>query len=88
MGRDRKSAWERTGERKKVVIIGRVERVEYSRDRGGKRERKQSNGKRKGRDNGEREDEEREGEGNRERGEREWERKCGKRSVPEGVNEG
>lgn len=25
MGRDRKSAWERTGERKKVVIIGRGE---------------------------------------------------------------
>lgn len=67
---------------------GRVERVEYSREIGGKREKKQSNGKRKGRDNGEREDEEREGEGNRERGEREWERKCRKRSVPEGVNEG
>lgn len=69
---------------------GRAERVEYSRERGGKRERKQStsNGKRKGRDNGEREDEEREGGGNRERGERVWERKCGKRSVPEGVNEG
>lgn len=67
---------------------GRVERVEYSRERGRKRERKQSNGKRIWRDNGEREDEEREGEGNRERGERVWERKCGKRSVSEGVNEG
>lgn len=43
MGRDRKSAWERTGERKKVVIMGKGEQRGYSiqeREEGRERENK------------------------------------------------
>lgn len=59
----------------------------FKREIKGKRERSQR--ERKGRDNeGEREGGEREGEGKRECGEGVWERKCGKRRVPEEVSEG